>query len=171
MFKVGDTLVHPSYGAGIVTNIRDLQYLGNERKRYYSIQLLVEPETLVMVPLRNEDKVGLRPTLPQSRLSRVWQILRSQPRKLPSDHNERYAMLKEEIQTGSAFRIAEVLRDLTWRRDEKRRLTTRGKRLYDRSLEFLAGEIAAAEGEEVDAAEAQISGTLSESLAAAEEEG
>jgi CarD family transcriptional regulator len=167
MFRVGDTVVHPHYGAGVVTDIRELEYLGNERKTYYSIKLLTEPDTVVMVPLRNEREVGLRATVPESRLSRVWRILRSDPRKLPSDHNERYEMLKDELHSGSVYRIAEVLRDLAWRRDRRQHLTIRGKRLYDRALEFLAGEVAAAQGEDVDAAESQISGTLSQTIVAA----
>ena len=39
MFKVGDTVVHPDYGAGVVTDVKEMTFLGNEKKRYYSINL------------------------------------------------------------------------------------------------------------------------------------
>jgi RNA polymerase-interacting CarD/CdnL/TRCF family regulator len=76
-------------------------------------------------------------------------------------------MLKEELHSGSVFRIAEVLKDLAWRRDRKHHLTVRGKRLYDRAFSFLIGEVAAAQGQDVDVAEARISRTLSQSIATA----
>ena len=64
MFEVGDTVVHPSYGAGTVVKIRELHTLGRDGRRYYSIRLLSQPETTVMVPLEAEEKAGLR--LPMS---------------------------------------------------------------------------------------------------------
>jgi CarD family transcriptional regulator len=164
-FKIGDTIVHPDYGAGTITDIKELEFLDVEKKPYYSIQLLSQPETTVMVAVRNAGRMGLRPTVSQSRLSRIWRILRSQPKKLPSDHNKRYEILKDKLHSGNAFRIAEVLRDLAWRKERKRKWTIRGKRLYDRGIEFLAGEIASTRHGDVDAAEYQISRTLSQSIA------
>jgi RNA polymerase-interacting CarD/CdnL/TRCF family regulator len=75
-------------------------------------------------------------------------------------------MLKDKLYSGSALRIAEVLRDLAGRRVEKKKLTTRGKRLYDRGMELLAGEIAGARHWEMDAAEYQIVRTLEQNAAA-----
>jgi CarD family transcriptional regulator len=118
-----------------------------------------------MVAVRNAEQVGLRPTVSRSRLSRILRTLGSAPKELPSDHNKRYEMLKDKLYSGSALRIAEVLRDLAGRRVEKKKLTTRGKRLYDRGMEFLAGEIAGVQHREVDLAENQITNTLSQSTA------
>jgi CarD family transcriptional regulator len=164
-FEIGDTVTHPNYGAGIITDIRELEFLDVEKKPYYTIQLLSQPETTVMVALRNAQEVGLRPTVPQSRLSRIWRILRSRPKQLPSDHSQRYEMLKEKLYSGNALRIAEVLRDLAWRRERKKKLTVRGERLYDRGMELLAGEIAGTRHWDVDAAEDRISRTLSQNIA------
>jgi CarD family transcriptional regulator len=164
-FKIGDTVVHPNYGAGIIIEIKELEFLDVQKKPYYSIQLLSQPETTVMVALRNAKEVGLRPTVSQSRLSRIWRILRSRPKELPSNHNKRYEMLKDKLQSGSVFRIAEVLRDLSWRNAKKRKWTIRGKRLYDRGMELLAGEIAGSRHWEVDAAEDRISRALSQNMA------
>lgn len=163
VFKRGDTVVHPNYGAGIITDIRERGFLGNRKKPYYSIQLLSQPETTVLVALQNAEEVGLRPTVPQHRLGQIWRILRSEPTELPPDHKKRYEMLKDKVHSGDVFRIAEVLRDLAWRRKRKRKLTIRGKRVYDRGMEFLAGEIAGVQHRDVDVAERQISNTLSQS--------
>jgi RNA polymerase-interacting CarD/CdnL/TRCF family regulator len=166
MFHIGDPVVHPGYGAGIVGEIKALEFLGNKRKRYYAIHLLTEPETIVMVPVRDEDKAGLRPPIPQSRLGRVWRVLRSDPNKLPKNPKQRYAELTEKLHNASAVEMAQVLRDLAWRRERKNRFTVRGRRLYNRSLALLASEVASTQGTDLSEAKVQISDVLDRSLAA-----
>ena len=165
-FHIRDAVVHPNYGTGVITEIRERHILG-QGKRYYSIDLLGEPGTTVMVPVGKEERVGLRPPISKKGLSRLWRILRAKPEDLPSDHKKRYALIQEKLHEGDPFQIAEVVRDLAWRREEKRRLTTVGKRLYDTGLGFLASELAAVQGSDVDAAEAQIAERLEASVASA----
>jgi RNA polymerase-interacting CarD/CdnL/TRCF family regulator len=100
-------------------------------------------------------------------VNRLWRILRAKPDELPTDHKARYAVIEEKLQDGDFFQIAEVVRDLAWRREEKRRLTTVGKRLYDTGMGFLAAELAAVQGSDVDVAEAQIAEKLEASIARA----
>jgi RNA polymerase-interacting CarD/CdnL/TRCF family regulator len=69
-FQVGETVVHPNYGAGVITEIRERRSLGAV-KRYYSIELLGDPGTTVMVSLGNEEKIGLRQPIPRTRLSHL----------------------------------------------------------------------------------------------------
>jgi CarD family transcriptional regulator len=96
----------------------------------------------------------------------VWRVLRADPNALPSDHNQRYALLKDKLAGGDVFEIAEAIRDLAWRKKEKRHLTTRGKRLYERAMMLLASEIAGAQGEDLETAEIEIASKLSASIAA-----
>jgi CarD family transcriptional regulator len=165
MFEVGDTVVHPSYGAGIVMDIRELHTLGRDGRQYYSIRLLSQPETMVMVPLKDEEKTGLRYPMGRARLERLWGILRDDPSELPSDYKKRYAMLKEKVETGDMLEVARVLRDLAWRREERRKLTTRGKRLYEAGMELLASEVAGAQGRDYEAAQADIAAQLAATVA------
>jgi RNA polymerase-interacting CarD/CdnL/TRCF family regulator len=165
-FKVRDVVVHPNYGTGVISEIKERHSLG-QGKRYYSIDLLGEPGTTVMVPVGKEESVGLRRPIPKNRLSRLWRILRAEPDALPTDHKERYALIQEKFQDGDFFRIAEAVRDLAWRREEKSRLTIVGKRLYETGLGFLASELAAVQGSDVDAAKTQIAERLEASVAGA----
>jgi CarD family transcriptional regulator len=159
-FQVGDTIVHPGHGAGKVVEIKSLGFLGREEKRYYSIDLLSDPGTIVMVPVRDAEKVGLRPPIARAKIRQVWCVLRSNPETLPSDHKERYAVILDRLQGGEPLRIAEALRDMARRREEKRALTTEGKRLYDRAMKLLSAEIAVAQGSDPSTAESEISETL-----------
>jgi len=166
MFEKGDRVVHPGYGAGIVDEIKALKFLGNQRKRYYAIQLLTEPETTVMVPVRDEDKVGLRAPIPPARLDRVWRVLRSDPHRLPKDHKKRQAMLTEKLHDATAVEVAKVLRDLAWRRERKGRFTIGGRRLYERGIDLLAGEVASSQGIDFTDAKFKIANVLDSSVAA-----
>ena len=159
-FKVGDKIVHPSHGAGVITEIKALKFFGADGKQYYSIELVSEPGTVVMVPIHDSDKVGLRHPVSASRLSRVWRQLCAPPQTLPSDHNERYRIVREKLDDGDVLQIAEILRDLWWKDHTVRKLTSEGKRLFDRGLRLLASEVAVAQDRDLNDAEAQISQLL-----------
>ena len=108
-FEVGETVVHPQYGAGEITDIQERHSLGPTR-RYYSIQLLGDVQTTVMVALGKEESVGVRQPIPKARLSRLWRILRGKPEVLPDEHKARYAVIETKLQEGDLFQIAEVVR-------------------------------------------------------------
>jgi CarD family transcriptional regulator len=165
-FQVGETVVHPHYGAGVITAIKERHSLG-PRKRYYSIELLGDARTTVMVPLDREESVGLRLPISKARLSRLWRILRGKPDALPDEHKERYAVIESKLEEGDLFQIAEAVRDLAWRREEKRTLTKVGKQLYETGLGFIASELAGVQGSDVDTAEAQIAERLEASIGSA----
>ena len=109
-FQVGETVVHPDYGAGVITEIQERHSLGPS-KRYYSIRLLSDAQTTVMVPLGKEESVGLRQPIPKSRLSRLWRVLRGEPQALPEEHKKRYAVIEGKLEEGDVFEIAEAVRD------------------------------------------------------------
>lgn len=163
MFQVGDQIVHPGYGVGTVIEIKKPHTLGSG-KRYYSIELLNEPETVVMVPVDAEERMGLRHTVAASKLKRMWRVLQDGPEELPKNHDKRCAMLDEKLGSGDVLQIAEVVRDLAGRREERRRFTIRGKRLYDRGMALLAGEVASVQDRELGDAETLITDALDESL-------
>jgi CarD family transcriptional regulator len=165
MFQIGDTVIHPGYGAGTVVDIEKLQCLGSD-KPYYSIELSDASKTRMWVPVKDAGKKGMRrPTL-KSQLGRIWRTLRAEPVTLPTDHNERYESLQDKLRGGDIFRTAEVVRDMFWKDQRSRKLTIKGKQLYDRGLTFLSSEVAVVQGCDSAAAEAMISDMLGASLAA-----
>ena len=147
-----------------MVEVKERRSLGNA-KRYYSIELLSQPKTLLMVPVKDAQDIGLRASISQSALIQVWGVLRADPETLPIDHEQRYEVLKDRLRGGDVLQIAAALRDMAWREEQERRLTKQGKRLYDESLMLLAGEVAITQDSDLSAAEAQIMDTLKESVA------
>lgn len=164
MFSMGDAIVHPTRGVGVVVNIQEREWQGSS-SQYYQIELLGrEPSLKLMVPIEEADELGLRLAIQQSEVDRVWRVLSSEPEDLPSNHKTRHKFLRDKLHAGDIFQVAEVLRDLTWRQKEEDHLTTRGKRIYKEALMFVAGEVAAAQGIGVAEAETQIRDKLGKIL-------
>jgi len=166
MFQVGDAVVHPVNGAGIVT---ELQKLGNQNEslQYYRIKIMDERnKTLVMMPVKQAESLGLRYVIPKIRLKYVWQILQNAPDALPSDHKKRYSDLEEKLDMQDALQYAEIVRDLEWRRLQEGHLNIPGKRIYNKALRLLIGELALSQEIPIQEAEAQVKTILAENLSA-----
>ena len=69
MFQVGDKIVHPMHGAGIVDSIVQKKVNGVVRE-YYVLKLPVGG-MLVMIPTHNCEEIGVRPVIPGEEADRV----------------------------------------------------------------------------------------------------
>lgn len=162
MFVVGDKVVHPAHGAGVVTAIAQLDVL-DEFGRYYIISPIASDMRL-MVPIRNAKQVGLRPAIKINRLSEVLTILQGPPNSLPEDYKERQAQVTERLRSADPEIVGTVVRDLTWLR-QMSGLTTRDSNLLERASALLASEIALVKDIALEEAERELQLTLSQSLA------
>jgi CarD family transcriptional regulator len=159
MFKIGDKVVHPYHGAGMVIDIEEKKLL-KECGRYYIIDL-VACDGIVMVPTNNIKKIGLRRVSGRRAISRAMNTLASTPDTLSSDHRERQARAQEKLNTGDLIKVTEVVRNLAWR-NHQGRLTMADNKLYQRAQTFLAGELALAKGMELQEAMKQLQATVNE---------
>jgi CarD family transcriptional regulator len=153
MFEVGDKIVHPAHGAGVIAAIEQSNVL-DEFNRYYVIELAAQDMRL-MVPVRTAEEIGLRSVAGDKRSKEVLGLLKSTPEELPDDFKKRQAHLMDRLREGDAASLARVVRDMAHRSREKTYSPTEA-RLYDQARTMLAGELALAQGLEVDAALEQI---------------
>ena len=163
MFEAGDAIIHPVRGAGVVVRVEERRWHGSNAL-YYIIKLLGQPGTKLMIPASAAETLGLRHTIPRSKLSKVWHVLRAVPRTLPSDHKKRYELLDDKLHTGDVFQVTEIVRDMAWRQQREGKLTMMGKQRYEEGMRILAGEIATVQGIDLEDAEAQVRARLSESM-------
>jgi len=157
MFKIGDKVVHPYHGAGMVVDIEEKKLL-TERGRYYVIDL-VASDGILMVPTNNVQRIGLRRVSGRRAISRAMNTLTSTPDTLSSDHRERQARAQEKLNTGDLIKVTEVVRNLAWR-NHHGRLTMADNKLYQRAQTFLASELALAKGIELREAMEQLQTAL-----------
>jgi CarD family transcriptional regulator len=161
MFDIGDKVVHPTHGAGLVTGI-EKQDLLEQYHSYYIIDLTVDDRTL-MIPVSNAEEIGLRSISQRAVLSQVWDTLGVAAETLPDDYKKRQERIQEKLKTGDAIEVAEVIRDLSSLKREDH-LTSFDTKLLERAQQFLACEVALVEEVQVSEAERMIFETLNNGI-------
>jgi CarD family transcriptional regulator len=159
---VGDEVVYPQRGVGRITGIESLD-LVEGFERYFVIEFPDQGLT-VRVPVRMMAELGVRPVMSHAKLASVLETLSAAPHPLPEDYRKRQEGVREKLDTGRATRLAEIVRDLTWR-EHHAHLTRVDTRLLSEGREHLSAEIASAANLEIDLAKRQIDEALAAALA------
>jgi CarD family transcriptional regulator len=160
IFKVGDTVVYPHHGAALIEAIETRSIKGEQKE--YLVLKVAQGDLTVRVPADNAEYVGVRDVVGQEGLDKVFQVLRAPHTEEPTNWSRRYKANLEKLASGDVNKVAEVVRDL-WRRDQERGLSAGEKRMLAKARQILVGELALAEN--TDDAKAEI--ILDEVLAAA----
>ncbi len=161
MYSVGDKVIHPGYGPGIIRDVERRQVIG-EAKRYYVIDMQSGGGTL-MTPVAKADDVGLRPAVSLALLEKLLRSLTETPQALSEDFKERQTEVEERLRIGDVFTTAEALRDLAWH-GQLHNLTKRDTQLMQRAEELVAGEVALVEEIDLKAAHEQIQAILAKAV-------
>lgn len=143
MFNVGDKVVYPMHGAGVIEAIEEKEILGSTKK-YYIMKMPIG-EMKVMIPLDNVKEIGLRGIIDEDGVNKVFHILRQEHTVITSNWNRRYRMNLEKIKTGSIFKVAEVVRNLMIR-DRVKGLSTGEKKMLESAKQILVSELVLVKG-------------------------
>ena len=157
MYKVGDKVVYPHHGAGTVVKKESRTILGQERE-YLTIQILHNDMT-VNVPTENADRVGLRKVIDEVMVERVLDVLHGSGTKMPKNWNRRFKYNRDKMKTGDIFELAEVVRNLSLR-DQEKGLSTGEKQMFVKAKKILASELMYAKGMDEEEASAWLDDVL-----------
>jgi CarD family transcriptional regulator len=156
-FEVGDNVVYPHHGAGQVVKKEDKNILG-EVRQYLTIKILHNDMT-VMVPCENAGKAGLRRVIDEETVKKVLAVLSDDVSEMPKNWNRRFKHNRDKIKTGDIYELAEVVRNLAIREQDKG-LSTGEKQMYTRAKKILASELMYALEKTEDEAEEYLDGIL-----------
>ena len=137
MFSVGDKVVYPMHGAGIIQSIEEKKVLG-EVKSYYILNVTHE-RMQVMVPT-DGNSAGLRSIVCCDMIESVKDVLAAESTPMDVNWNRRNRDNMEKLKTGDICQVAEVVRNLT-RIDRVKTLSTGEKKLLLNAKQILASEI------------------------------
>ncbi|MCR4420319.1 MAG: CarD family transcriptional regulator [Clostridia bacterium] len=143
MFKVGDRVVYPMHGAGIIEAIEEKEILG--QKRQYYVMHLPMGDIKLMIPTDNVEETGLREVISQEEVPKVLRILRERKVSMCSNWNRRYRANLEKIKSGNIYEVAEVVRNLVLR-ERERGLSSGERRMLDSARQILISELVLAQG-------------------------
>jgi CarD family transcriptional regulator len=138
VFEVGDKVVYPHHGAGVVEKKEHKEVLG-QRREYLTITILYN-EMTVMVPAENAERAGLRRVIDEQTVQEVLAVLKDDGTQMPKNWNRRFKHNRDKIKTGDVFELAEVVRNLSIR-DFDKGLSTGEKQMFGRAKKILASEL------------------------------
>ncbi len=138
MFNIGDRVVYPMHGAGVIEAIEEKEILG-ARKKYYVMKMPVG-DMKVMIPIDSILRVGLREVIDKGMIVKVFEVLRNHNGKMSSNWNRRYRDHLEKIKSGDILEVTEVVRNLTLR-DKEKGLSTGERKMLESARQILISEL------------------------------
>ena len=109
MFQVGDKIVHPMHGAGIIDSIVQKKVNGVVRD-YYILKLPVGG-MLVMIPTANSEEIGVRPVVKGDEADRVIAAIPDIEVDMTPNWNRRYRENMLRLKSGNLLEVARVVKD------------------------------------------------------------
>ncbi len=112
--KKGDWIVHLYYGIGQIRGI-ETKKIGDQKAKYYRVSA---KNSTFFVPVDNPINDRIRPLSSQYKLRKAKKILQEEPNEFPDNHNERRKYISQFSSDRSIYSSAEIIRDLTHRKQE-----------------------------------------------------
>jgi CarD family transcriptional regulator len=156
-FQVGDKVIYPNHGLGVVQGIETKTILGTTCGFYHL--RMVANETTVLVPVDNVDGVGLRRAISDEEIERLFSLLGDGKIDNHQNWKGRFKDNSDRMRTGSIYDVVEVLKSLTFLARSKN-LSFREKRMLDRAKFLVVSEISEVSHEGTSAIEEKVDRAL-----------
>src|SRR4026209_378355 len=137
-FEVGDKVIYPNHGLGIVERIEDKTILGTTCG-FFHIRIVAN-DTTVLVPVSNVDGVGLRRAISDEEVERLFGLLCDGKIDNHQNWKGRFKDNSDKMRSGSIYEVADVLKSLTFLAKSKS-LSFREKRIVDRAKFLIISEV------------------------------
>jgi CarD family transcriptional regulator len=156
-FHIGDKVVYPNHGVGIIEQISS-RTIGASVEQFYLLKIKAS-SLKVMVPFHNVASVGLRRVVRNGEIQKILDFLTDGECENNADWKYRFKENSERMRTGSLLEVAAVLKGLLVLNTSKP-LSFREKKMLERARYLLVSELAMAKNCE----ELQIEELLSKAL-------
>ena len=138
MFQVGDKIVHPMHGAGVVDSIVSKKVNGVVRE-YYLLKIPVGG-MLVMIPTTNSEEIGVRPVVNSAEADRIIASIPDIEVDMTANWNRRYRENMLRLKSGDLTEVARVVKGLALR-DTDRGLSTGERKMLHSAKQILISEL------------------------------
>lgn len=164
MYNIGDRLVYPMHGAGVVEAIEEKDIL--DEKRHYYIMRMPVGDVKVMIPVNSTTDVGIRDVIDKEKADEVMQAFCDYKADVTSNWNKRYRDNMEKIRSGDILDVAYVVKTLMLK-EKMKGLSMGERKMLSSTRQILVSELIIAQGTTAEELEEKMTAVVMNDLAAA----
>lgn len=138
MYAIGDKILYPMHGAGIVETIEEKEILG-ELRQYYILKVSWG-DMKMMIPVETSEEIGVRYIIAADYIPEVIRVLSGDTSEMSGNWNRRYRENMEKLKTGDILQTAEVVRNLL-RTERHKKLSAGEKKMLANARQILQSEL------------------------------
>lgn len=162
MYNIGDRIVYPMHGAGVVESIEEREILGVVHK-YYIVRMPVAGEMTLMLPLDKCDEIGVRDVISKDEASKVLETFRTVEIESDSNWNKRHRENMAKIKSGDIYKVLGVVKELMYR-DRIKGLSTSERKMLNNAKQIVVSELVLSSVADKEDIENIISDTVDEMI-------
>ncbi len=160
-FEVGDKVIYPNHGIGVVKRIETKTILGTTCG-FYSLRM-ASSDTTVLVPIDNVESVGLRGAIADHEVKKLFTLLGNGKIENHQNWKGRFKDNSDKMRTGSIYDVVDVLKSLNFLSQSKN-LSFREKRMLDRAKFLVVSEVSEVTSQSSEAIEERVNKALDRCL-------
>ena len=138
MYAIGDKILYPMHGAGIVETIEEKEILG-ELRQYYILGVSWG-DMKMMIPVETSEEIGVRYIISENDIPAVVDVLKGESSVMSNNWNRRYRENMEKLKSGDILQVAEVVRNLI-RTERHKKLSAGEKKMLANARQILQSEL------------------------------
>lgn len=138
MFSIGEKIVYPLHGAGVVEAIDEKEILG-KKKKYYVMRVYSGNMT-VLIPVDNSEEIGVRQVIDKAEAKKVVEYFKTEPLYDDDNWNRRQRENMVKLKSGDIYKVLDVLKDLLYR-DKLKGLSTSERKALVNARQIIVSEL------------------------------
>ena len=161
MFKIGDKVFYPMYGAGTIEGVEERKILG-EKRTYFSMKMPID-EAVAMIPTDTCESIGVRYIISKKEALDALAAFKAEPITEDESWNKRHRENMEKLRTGDIHQLVGVVKGLMVR-DKKKGLSTSERKMLGVAKQMFVSEIVLAGSASRNDVESILEDTVAETL-------
>lgn len=138
MYSVGDKIVYPMHGAGVIESIEERLVLG--KKQTYYIMRISAGDMTVMLPANSCEEIGVRDIITKAEAQKVLENFKCSPVFEDNNWNKRHRNNMIKIKSGDIYQVSEVVKELMLR-DRQKGLSTSERKMLTSAKQIVISEL------------------------------
>ncbi len=152
-YKIGDRILYPMHGAGVIEAIEQQEILG-ELHSYY-VMRLPAGDMKVMIPMKNVDEIGVRDIITKDKAREVMARFYERMCDEDTNWNKRFRDNMAKLKSGDIYEVLDVVKHLMCR-DKKKGLSTGERKMLSNAKQILISELVLTDIAKIDEIEAKL---------------